>query len=225
MVNEKRDDILESPTTYINEVLKIKNAVQQPETKLELLNILIKDYFRKKYHVRKNAGYSEMIEIFLEKKRPHLSTFCHDMVIDLYSGEKITENKINFILENAKLTLSKDLGNVNLDEKIKMKEIINPFSALKNTPVSKERILSKNARKLIETYLKTESEAQKQEEKSSEEMTEEEDLDYMKRKLSLNMKPDISDAINSNIDNPEKIENIDDFNRLKDKIKKKKSEN
>jgi len=216
-------EVIQDSRTYIEEVLKIKTSIKDPKTKLELLDILIKDYFRRKYHVKKNEGYSDMINMFLEKRKPHLATFCHDMVSDLYSGDEIDESRIDLILESAKLMLTRDMTGKIIDpDEISVKEIVNPFSALKNPQTSKDKILSKGARKLIESYLKEENEDKREEDK---ERSPEEDIEYLKKKLSMNQKIYDEEKIYSEIDDPEKIENIDDFERLKDRIKKRKAEN
>lgn len=223
---EKRVDELASSTTYINEVLKIKNSPQTPQTKLELLTILVKDYFRKKYHTPRNMGFSEMIDFFLEKRKAAIATYCHDMVNDLYSGEQIDEGKINVILESTKILITKDLSSKEqILTKISVKEVINPFSAISETPIEKDRILSKNARKLIEKYLKenaTDAVEIRNGEKDKKEKTDEEDITYLKKKLSLNQNSVAEETAYSKGDDPEKIEGIDDFQRLKDKIKRRK---
>src|SRR3989344_716943 len=81
----------ESSTTFVSEINKIKNSIQSAEIKLSLLDLLIRDFFSKKYHVKKNTEYSEMIDFFLQKNKPDLAAFCHEMIKELYSGEDMDQ--------------------------------------------------------------------------------------------------------------------------------------
>ena len=95
-------------TTYLAEIDKIEISQQEPGKKIELLDILIRDYLRKKYHIKKDDDYSDLIPLFLEKNKPTIAILCHEMTKQLYSGEPMNDGSVVTILEETKDMIEKE---------------------------------------------------------------------------------------------------------------------
>jgi hypothetical protein len=220
--------INDSSTSYIAEINKIKKSIQPSDTKLELLNILIKDFLRKKYHIKKNAEYSELIDYFLDKKKPHIATFCHEMVEELYSGDSSDENKVNLILDDAKILIQNEFNiKPESENESTFQNIMRPFMGKENKiDTSQEKNVSKQTKKIIDkyTFIK-EDEPIKEDENYKPTQSQEngkEEKEILRNQLSLHKMSKETEQSIAELDDSGKIENIDDLDRIKEKIRMKK---
>ncbi|MEI6849894.1 MAG: hypothetical protein WCK29_02565, partial [archaeon] len=83
-LKEMNYELESSDSSYISELIKIKRSSQSPETKLNLLDLLFRDFLFKKYHMKKNTEYSDLVDLFLEKNKPEMAVFCNQMLKQLY---------------------------------------------------------------------------------------------------------------------------------------------
>lgn len=216
------DDVNNSSASYFTEINKIKKSIQPTETKLDLLNLLVKDFLRKKYHIKKNADYSELIDLFLEKKKPHIATFCHQMVENLYSGEVIDNPKIMLILDDAKLMIEKEynLKPISQEDENTFRTLIKPLMGKENKNISEDKNVSKQTRKIIDKYITVEEDTKmtQNDEFNLDSLKEEnEELASLKNRLSLT-----NQNGSENIQG-DKIEGIDNLERIREKIRIKKA--
>ncbi len=211
-----------SGTTYLSEIDKIETSDQSPEVKIELLDILIKSYLRKRYHLKRNMEYEEMIEFFMEKSKPNVAAFCHEMILGLYSGEMINMNNVSVLLEDGKTMIEKEESSERTGgiEK-KASGFLGRFSRSKKedkNDISQNNV-GKQTKKIIDKYLDSNS-------KVIEEIKKTSVLDETQKDKSLMY--DLNPALVPNQDNLEEIpdiesvSNIDDLERIKKKIRQRK---
>ena len=216
IIDEINADTSES---YVNELTRIGRSDNSADKKLELVNIVIKDFLRKKYHIKKNSEYSELIDFFLVKKKPSVAAFCHEMVEELYSGDEVNESKIQLIIEDSKAMIKKEIeSKVKYEEMPMVKEIFNPFGKVKKIEqkTSAEDNISKQSKKLIDRYLSNQEISEVTQDRDKINEREMEEMEYMKSKLKLNSREDDNPIVG--IDAPENIQNIDNLDRIKYRI-------
>lgn len=214
-----------SQTTYLSEIDKIETSEQPPEIKVELLDILVKDYFRKRYHIKRNAEYEEMIEFFMQKNKPNVAGFCHEMILAMYSGDMIGTNNISVLLEDAKSMIEKEEG-IDKNIGVKINNMITPFlsklnilSKKKKMPMKNDDTVGKQTKKIIDQYLERDDSVIEEAKKNS--VLDETQLDQsLMYELNPALVPQVEEAEES--DEVKAIRNIDDLERIKKKIKQRK---
>src|SRR3989344_6086822 len=220
--------------SYITEIARIKSSAQSPEGKLSLLDLLIKDFLRKRYHIKKNSEYSEMIDLFLEKKLPHLAIFCNDMIKNMYSGESIDQNTISILLDDAKAMIEKDLYGISSQEEKKgiFSAIFGKLKNKKPLPINAAPDkMSRQTEKIIEKTLLPETRIKIEEPEKQSKDEESENSDNLIESLRGQLKFSATNMVQQEVaattiddkDHPG-IENIDNLERIKDKIKYRKIE-
>src|SRR3989338_1992630 len=90
----------ESSTGYAEEIEKICESNKTYYDKVGLFDLIFRDFLGKKFHVRKDEEYSELISFFIEKNKPEIASFCHGMIESIYSGEKLDETKIRVMADD-----------------------------------------------------------------------------------------------------------------------------
>ena len=157
----------EEQNSYIDGIEKIKNSQQSAETKLKLLDLLIRDFLKIRFQTEKDMEYSELINVFLKKNQFQIAIFYHEMTKYSYSGEKISEDEISLLLEDAKAIMKKEFyiikneepnGEKANDEKANKRKSIstlfNKFKKKKYNPIPQNIInISNQTRELIEKEL------------------------------------------------------------------------
>jgi len=111
MSDEKNLDILNqrrAENSYLSEIEKIESSKQPIESTLSLIDIIVRDFLIKKFHILKNSEYDELVDYFLQKNKPEVATFCYEMVEALYSGEKINGQKLKALIEDLKTLIEKE---------------------------------------------------------------------------------------------------------------------
>ena len=145
--------------SYIAEIKKLKTLKEPPETVLEVIDALARDFLRKKFHIRRNAEYSEITEIFIEKNKPLIVEFCRRMTEALYSGEEITHGLVEDLTADFESIINRE----GLGEELGAKEdiftsMINKIKILdygekKEGKKGKENYVGKNTRKVIKSRI------------------------------------------------------------------------
>jgi hypothetical protein len=93
---------------YLTEIEKIESSKQPIDVSLSLIDVLVRDFLTKKFHIPKNSEYDELVDYFLQKNKPEVATFCYEMVEALYSGEKINNQKLKMLIEDLKAIIEKE---------------------------------------------------------------------------------------------------------------------
>lgn len=214
-------EINSSSKSFSSELIKIKRSSQSPETKLALLDILMKDFLSKKFHVKKNLEYSDLVSYFLEKNKPGIAVFCHQMIKQLYGGEELNNAALEVILDEAREMIEKESGKGKI-EKI-TSGFLNSLMGKKEPPESNENNVSKSTEKFIEKKLMPEGlikvEGLKEENRNMAEFEEK-----IKDAAEVRVKdgPELNSLTESS--DAESIHNIDDLDRIKQKIAYRKME-
>ena len=216
---------LDSTRSYAAEIEKIKRSDGIPEEKLSLLDLLLKDFFRKRFHFKKNTEYSEMIEIFLEKNKPELAVFCHDLIRRLYSGDPLDQDTISVLLENSTIMIENELHTIEIKSKVKKS-----FSFLfkKKPPIADNSAnVSRQVEKEIDKKIPSEARYNKITSELTPDNKKVRNVDDLREKLDLSIIDEAgkNQENSSTIEDENKsIENIDNLDRIKEKIKKRKIE-
>lgn len=209
--------------SYLQEVLRLENSVAGDEEKMKLFEILARDFLTKTFHVRRNMEYSEMAQYFTEKQKPQISTFCHNMVIALYSGESISKDKISSLSYELKIIMEQELHKPQ-EGKGFLKGLFSNSKKEDKTPVvdnyvglSAAKTIEKGLHeiKVVDPIVQTNEEIQQN--------------TLVQEKQQSRIEEKVSPVINifqmkDKRDNHPFIESIDDFARIKRKIKDKKRE-
>ena len=210
--------------SYLEELEKIYQSNKSQEEKVDLLDLVLRDFLAKKFHVKKDEEYTKLIDFFLQKGRVEIATFCHTMIEVVYSGEKLDTNKIKTIFDDVK--------NIVNNEQETPKKIENTIKDL-----LKMNFLKKKNKTSMESARDTKF-VSKQLKKAIDESLDEKKIENPKEKLG---KIDLIKQINSPLYklNPANlpaysldlerepvefkyVETIDDMERIKDKIRERK---
>jgi len=84
-------------TVYISEIYRIMKSNNANEEKLDSINLIAKKFFHEFFGLDSRLSYSELIDEFNGKKEASLVQFCETMLVQYYSGEKLTDDKIKEI--------------------------------------------------------------------------------------------------------------------------------
>lgn len=214
----------EGKASYISEISRIKSSSQSAESKLSLLDLLIRDFLRKRFHTKKTAEYSEMIEFFLEKNKPHIAVFCHSMIKQLYAGDSNDQNSVSLLLEEAKRMIDEEMfGHSEEEESKPSKGLFSRIFGSKNKKEEKESTspgkVGKQTEKIIEKTLSpqiTNKSGNGMPKKSND------FLNSLRSKLDISLIENDSEEQEEPQDEEESIQNIDDLERIKKKIAYKK---
>lgn len=230
-----------SPTSYLAEISKIGKSDKTPEDKLNLLDVVVKDFLVRRYHIRKDTEYSDLIDLFLKKNKPVIAIFCHEITKQMYSGDKANDVTITAILEDAKNMIEQDVYGENLGAKSSeslVSSLVTLFKGKKNNTKTDLKSVSKQTEKVIEKSLGKDG---LEIDKSNNVKEEIDDYTYMedlRKKLDLESSNDAQagaagvggmggegndkeDGSGSGSD-LESISSIDDLERIKEKIRYKK---
>lgn len=85
-VNQKR--------VYMEALKRIELSTRPPEVLVTDLNRLAQSFFREGLHMQEQREYSELAEIFKKSRKYELESFCNEMILLSYGGEKITRDKV-----------------------------------------------------------------------------------------------------------------------------------
>ncbi|MEK6850778.1 MAG: hypothetical protein AABX85_04340 [Nanoarchaeota archaeon] len=209
----------EGRASYISEISRIKSSSQSAENKLNLLDILIRDFLRKRFHIKKTAEYSEMIEFFLEKNKPHIAVFCHSMIKQLYAGDGNDQNSVSLLLEEAKRMIEEEMYGYSEVESKHSKSLFSRIFGSKNKKSEKEspspRKVGKQTEKIIEKALSPQitDESENGMPKKSNDV-----INSLRSKLDISLIENESKEQEELEDKNESIQNIDDLERIKKKI-------
>lgn len=152
----------EKKNSYIEEIEKIRNSKQSTETKLKLFDLLVRDFLRIRFQKEKNIEYSELITFFLKNNQFQIAILCHEILKYSYSGDKIPEEKLSSLLDDAKTIIEKEIHIIKNEEMdIEEENSLKPFSSLLNKFKKKKDLsgiqniseLNKRTKSLIEKEL------------------------------------------------------------------------
>ena len=93
-----KEQIEQKENIIKNKLENLRHSNMVPQESLKSLDELAKSFLKETFKIEKNLDYSEMIKLFEEKKRKNIAFFCNQMLMALYSGEKIEKNKINLLI-------------------------------------------------------------------------------------------------------------------------------
>jgi len=95
---------------YVYEIRKIAVSNKDAQKKLDLINDLAKRFFSESLNINPQLNYSEMAEEFKKRKEEKLKEFCELMIFAYYSGEKISNEKINEIIRKLNEIIEKNVN-------------------------------------------------------------------------------------------------------------------
>jgi len=197
--------------TYSLALEKIQQSIKDPEVLISLMDMIAKEFFRKKFHINSNLEYAEMVSIFLEKNKPEIATFCYKMAETLYGGESKNFDKLWLVLEDLRIIIEKEQGLPPAREEPSIKGIFSPFAkamqAIRNKKPHKEKrslfFIEKKTKKAIDEELyNAKSEAE------SEQIQKKEDQSLPRVSILQEQDPATY----------EYLESIDNLERIKQKI-------
>ena len=211
---EKIGEYSSSKSDYLSELEKISQSAQPFSVKLNLLDVLVKDFLRKKFRLPRDDEYSEMIDFFLQKKKPEIAIFCHNMVKLMYSGYLIDNNSVMSLVEEAKSVIESESSAQTVSSKHKNGGLFS-FGKKKKIEAFDIRKVSKPTEKLIDKALVPEQGIF--EPLTRKNTSEDGSVDELKSKLDLSM-TESPEKIISDGDH-QGIENIDNLERIKEKLR------
>jgi hypothetical protein len=85
---------------YLDYLYKLKNYPSNPNFKLETIREVSKSFFKYKFNLNEDLGFSDLVDYFSKIKEKEFASFCSLMVEKIYSGEKITNDEIIFIINS-----------------------------------------------------------------------------------------------------------------------------
>jgi len=216
---------------HIDQVEKLRKLKESPETILDVLDIVAKDFLKKKFHIRNANEYSDFIEFFADKGYPQIVDFCRRMNEALYSGQTLTPGNIDDLLSDLESIIIKEDPKHSGYEKKKdpqLYSIIDRISLFENKKekTEKEEYLGKKTKKIISSKLSKRKEpAEKQVMGFSiQELPHSGTLEEgTNSALSLMIPEDQSESIPDIEPEEDKmIESIDDLDRIRAKIQHRK---
>ncbi|MBI2632333.1 hypothetical protein HYW75_04990 [Candidatus Pacearchaeota archaeon] len=104
--------IKEENKSYLEELQKIETSKQPIEVSLSLIDVLVRDFLTKRFHISKNSEYDELVDYFLQKNKPEIATFCYEMVYALYSGEKNNQDSLTTLINDLKSLMDKEQNTI-----------------------------------------------------------------------------------------------------------------
>ncbi len=153
--NLSEDEEESVDVSYIDEIEKLRTLKEPPETVLEVIDALARDFLRKKFHIKRNAEYSEIAQFFIQKNKLHIAEFCRRMTDALYSGEQITSDSVEDLTADLENIINKE----GLGEELGAKEdiftaVVNKIKILDhNEKEKKEEYVGKSTRKIIKSKI------------------------------------------------------------------------
>ena len=101
-----KEEIQEKGFGLINEIENLRALKESPESILNNLNTLTRNFLAEEFGISKNLDYSELIEIFRQRSKPMIISFCQKMLEALYSGEKLETKELNSLINNFQTIVS-----------------------------------------------------------------------------------------------------------------------
>ncbi len=84
---------------YKQKIKKIKTSKNAPDKNFENLSTLIKEFLRKYFNMKESLSYNELAQEFKKQNKKELAEFCEIMAETSYQNEKITQIKINKLID------------------------------------------------------------------------------------------------------------------------------
>jgi hypothetical protein len=214
---------------HIDEVEKLKRLKEPPETILEILDVISRDFFKKKFHIKKSTEYSDLIEFFTEKNAPQIINFCRRMNEALYSGRTLTAGNINDLIADLEAIISKEDKKSNGYETkrdLKFYSLVDKLSLFdsKKEKAAKEEYLGKKTKEIITSKLikrKESIQPQKMEIPIGEDNYDNPEAQNTALSL-INTEEDVENNPEIEPEEDKLIESIDDLDRIKEKIQQRK---
>ena len=107
-----KEQIEQKENIIKNKLENLRHSNMVPQESLKSLDELAKSFLKETFKIEKNLDYSEMIKLFEEKKRKNIAFFCNQMLMALYSGEKIEKNKINLLISGLEEIIHEQYPNM-----------------------------------------------------------------------------------------------------------------
>lgn len=85
---------------FQEKISALKKANEKPEQLFFLLDELAKDFFRETYNLDMSLPYYERINLFSKTGNVYAKKFCEIMEEAMYSGEAMSQSKIQFLLKS-----------------------------------------------------------------------------------------------------------------------------
>ena len=101
-----KEEIQEKGSDLINEIENLRALKESPESILRNLSTLTRNFFAEEFKISKNLDYAELIEIFRQRSKPMIVSFCQKMLEALYSGEKLETKELNSLIDNFQAIVS-----------------------------------------------------------------------------------------------------------------------
>ncbi len=96
----------EEDTYFLRRLGTVKTFRNNPLTFLSSMNDLAREFFEEEFQIT-GARYSELITMFKSEKNEEAIKFCETMQETLYSGEKLTDEKLDFLFEQLSFLIRK----------------------------------------------------------------------------------------------------------------------
>lgn len=138
IVKEKTD---EKTLNIKNEIEKLKNSERLPNSILESLDSFGKNFLRSNFKIQKKLDYHELTDYFKQRKKDKIASFCQEMLESLYSGEKISRERVSHLINL--------IGEIIEEEYPKIKEINEnnikqPIQKIQQKEITKEPIIEES---------------------------------------------------------------------------------
>lgn len=220
-------DELPNKIKYSDQVSRLRNLKENPETSLEILDALAQDFFRKRFHIKKNFEYSELVDFFREKNNLPASDFCRHMMESLYSGEEITQEKINDLLTDLEVIMDKDdpTRATEAYHKSKLGSIIDSLNIFENEKErqAKDVYVGAKTKKIIKSRILENKKVLAPQKKKVEIAKEESNIKKESMNSALTFIQPSDSKIEEEPEEDKNIGSIDDLDRIKSKIQQRKS--
>ena len=225
-IREMNYELESSDASFISELMKIKRSSQSAETKLALLDLLVKDFLNKKFHLKKNSEYSELVEFFLQKNKPPIALFCHQMTKQLYGGELLNRDVMDTLIDEAREMIDKETEDDNKKD-VKKGLLSSLFKSNKKNEVTEavSSNVSKQTEKIINKKLMPEGLIKVENLKNDNPGRNIEQFEQsLEKDNSINAENMELIKDNVELEGSESIKSIDDLDRIKEKIRYRKLE-
>jgi len=99
-LNRKIVGIISGKRFFEDKLKELKTKSGNPQSFLVALDALARDFFSLKFGANRDAKYSELISFFKERKNVGAAEFCERMQNELYAGECLSSENLDFLFDN-----------------------------------------------------------------------------------------------------------------------------
>jgi hypothetical protein len=196
---------------YSEEINKLRRINAPLQTLLDIIDAISRDYFKKRFNIERDAEYSDLIEFFSTKNNPAATSYCQRIMEYLYSGDPLTKEKMNDLIGDLEFIMDKEdpTKEEEIEKKGPLASILEKIKFFENETEKKKKdvYLEDETKKFINQKLNEKEEGK--------------DPKVELREKIIKNGNSQKDLIR--IEGEEKkIENIDNLERIKSKIRERK---